>query len=57
MSSDVHTARSGNDWCLDIVSDLPSESSQGDPSIDDPVSDTGLGPRWGDFQVSGDFAS
>jgi hypothetical protein len=35
---------------------LPSQSPQDDPSIDDPVNDTGLGPRCGDFQVSGEFA-
>jgi hypothetical protein len=57
MSSDVHTAWSRNDWRVDIVSDLPSQSSQGDPSIDDPVNDTGLGPRHGDLQISGEFAS
>ena len=57
MSSDVHTALSGNDWHFDLVHDLPSQSRQGDRGVDDPVSDTGLGPRCGDFRVSGDFAS
>ena len=56
MSSNVHTALSRNDWHLDLVHDLPSQSLQGDPSIDDPVNDTGLGPRCGDLQVSGEFA-
>ena len=55
MSSNVHTL-SRNDWRLDLVYDLPSQSLQGDPSIDDPVNDTGLGPRHGDLQVSGEFA-
>jgi hypothetical protein len=47
VSSNVHTALSRNDWPLDLVYDLPSQSLQGDPSIDDPVNDTGLGPRCG----------
>jgi hypothetical protein len=57
MSSNVHTALSRNDWHLNRVHDLPSQSLQGDLSIDDPVNDTGLGPRNGDLQVSGEFAS
>ena len=57
MNRNVHTALSRNDWHLDLVNDLPSQSLQGDPSIDDPVNDTGLGPRHGDLQVSGEFAS
>ena len=40
MSSNVHTTLSRNDWHLDLVHDLPSQSLQGDPSIDDPVNDT-----------------
>lgn len=52
MSSDVHTAWSRNDWHLDLVHDLPSQSLGGDPSIDDPVNDTGLGTQHGDLQVS-----
>lgn len=57
MSSNVHTTLSRNDWHLHLVHYLPSQSLQGDPSIDDPVNDTGLGPRRGDLQVSGEFAS
>ena len=57
MSSDVHTTLSRNDWHLDLVHDLPSQSPPGDSSIDDPVNDTGLGPRHGDLQVSSEFAS
>jgi hypothetical protein len=53
MSSDVQTAWSRNDWHLDLVHDLPSQPPHGDSSIDDPVNDTGLGPRHGDLQVSG----
>jgi hypothetical protein len=56
VSSNVHTAWSRNDWHLDLVHDLPSQFLQGDPSIDDPVNDSGLGPRYGDLQVSGEFA-
>jgi len=55
VSSNVHTAFSRNDWHPDLH-DLPSPSLQDDPSIDDPVNDTGLGPRCGDLQVSGEFA-
>ena len=51
MSSSVHTALSENDWHLDLVHDLRSQSLPGDPSIDDPVNDTGLGLRCGDLQV------
>ena len=56
MSSNVHSTFSRNDWRLDLVHDLPSQSPQGDPSIDDPVNDTGLGPRHSDLQVSREFA-
>ena len=56
VSSNVHTALSKNDWHLDPVHDLPSRLLQGDPSIDDPVNDTGVGPRHGDLQLSGEFA-
>jgi hypothetical protein len=56
VSSSVHTALSKNDWNLDLVHDSPSQSLPGDPNIDDPVNDTGLGPRHGDLQVSGEFA-
>jgi len=57
VSTNVYTVLSRNDWHLDLVHDLPSQSPQGDPSIDDPVNDTGLGPRRGDLQVSGEFAA
>jgi hypothetical protein len=56
VSSHVHTTLSRDDWYLDLVHNLPSQSPQGDPSIDDPVNDTGLGSRCGDLQVSGEFA-
>ena len=57
MSSNVHTALSTDDWRPDLVRDLTSRSPQGDPGIDDPVNDTGLGPRCGDLQLSGESAS
>jgi hypothetical protein len=53
VSSNIDTAWSRNDWHIDLVHDLPSQLPQGDSSIDDPVNDTGLGPRHGDLQVSG----
>jgi hypothetical protein len=57
VSSNVHTAVSRSDWYPDLALDLLSQCLQGDPNIDDPVNDTGLGPRCGDFQVSREFAS
>jgi hypothetical protein len=56
VSSNVHIALSRSDWHLDLVHDLPSQFPQGDPSIDDPVNDTGLGLRCGDLQVSNEAA-
>jgi hypothetical protein len=56
VSSSVHSALSRNDWHPDLVHYLPSQCLQGDPSIADPVNDTGLGLRCGDLQVSGEFA-
>jgi hypothetical protein len=55
MSSNAHTAPSRNDWHPDLIHDLPSQRLQDDPSIDDPVNDTGLGRRCGDLQVSGEL--
>ena len=56
MRSRVHTALSRNDWYLDLVQDLPSQSALGDPGVDDPVNDTGLGLRCGDLQLSGELS-
>jgi hypothetical protein len=56
VSSNVNTALSRNDRPHDLVHDLPSQSLQGDASIDDPVNDTGVGPLCGDFRVSSEFA-
>jgi hypothetical protein len=41
---------------LDLADDAPSRLSMADPSIDDPVNDTGLAPRHGDLQLSDEFA-
>ena len=41
---------------LDLAYDAMSGLSVADPSIDDPVNDTGLGPRRGDLQLSDEFA-
>ena len=54
MGSNAHIASSRNDWHPDLIYDLPSQSLQGNPNIDDPVNDTGRGLRCGDFQVPGD---
>jgi hypothetical protein len=56
VSSNVHAVLSRNDWHPDLVHDLPSQCLQDDLSIDDPVNDTGLGPRCGDLHVSGELA-
>jgi hypothetical protein len=56
VNNNIHTTLSRNNRPLNLVYDLPYQSLQGDPSIDDPVDDTGLGPRCGDLQVSGEFA-
>jgi hypothetical protein len=56
VSSNIHTTSSVSDWHPDLVHDLPSQSLQNDPGIDDPVYDTGLGERCGDLQVSAEFA-
>jgi hypothetical protein len=44
------------DWQLDFAYGAPSSLSVADTSIDDPVNDTGLGPRRGDLQLSDEFA-
>jgi hypothetical protein len=54
--SNVQSALSTTDWHLDLAYDAPSTLSVVDPSIDDPVNDTGLGPRRGDLQLSDEFA-
>ena len=57
MSRNVHIVLCRKDCHHPLVQDFLSQSLQGDPSIDDPVNDTGLSPRQGDLQVSDEFAS
>ena len=54
-ASNVNSALSTTDWHLDLTFDAPSRLSVADPSIDDPVNDTGLGPRRGDLRLSDEF--
>lgn len=55
-ASNVHPVRSTTDWQLDFAYDTPSRLSMADPSIDDPVNDTGVGPQRGDLQLSDGLA-
>ena len=55
-ATNVQSALSITDWHLDLAYDAPSRLSVADSSIDDPVNDTGLGPRRGDLQLSDEFA-
>jgi len=55
-TSTIQTESFITDWQLDIADEAPSRLSGPDPSIDDPVNDTGLGPRRGDLQLSDEFA-
>ena len=55
-TSAIQTESFITDWQLDIAYDAPSRLWVADPSIDDPVNDTGLGPRRGDLQLSDEFA-
>lgn len=57
MSSTIRTMLLRNDSHLDLIQELPSQPIEFDPSIDDPVDDTGLGPRRGDLQVSVEVTS
>jgi hypothetical protein len=43
-------------WGLDLAYDAIARLPVGDSGIDDPVDDTGLGPRRGDLQIFGEFA-
>jgi len=54
-ASYVQPALSTTDWHLDLAYDAPSRLSMADPSIDDPVNDTGLGARRGVLQLSDEF--
>jgi hypothetical protein len=55
-ATNIQSALSTMDWHLDLAYDAPSRLSVADPSIDDPVNDTGLSPRRGDLQLSDEFA-
>jgi hypothetical protein len=44
------------DLKLELTDRLPHMSVDGDPGIDDPVNDTGLGPHRGDLHLSDEFA-
>ena len=60
-ASNVQTILSTTDWHLDPAYDAAprlsvADSSMAGPGIDDPVNDTGLGPRRGDLQLSDEFA-
>ena len=55
-ATNVQSVLSTTDWHLDLAYDAPSRLSVADPSIDDPVNDTGIGPRRGDLQLSDEFA-
>ena len=54
-ASNVQSALFTTDLYFDLAYDAPSRLSVADPSIDDPVNDTGLGPRRGDLQLSDEF--
>ncbi len=54
-ASNVQPALSKTPWHSDVACDAPSRLPVADPSIDDPVSDTGRGPRRGDLQLSHEF--
>ena len=54
--SSVQPALSATGSSLDFSYGAPSRLSVVDPGIDDPVSDTGLGPLRGDLQLSDEFA-
>jgi hypothetical protein len=55
-ATNVQSALPRTDWHWNLAYDAPSRMSVADPSIDDPVNDTGLGPRRGDLQLSDEFA-
>ena len=55
-ASNVQPELSTTDWHLDLAYDAAPRLSVADPSIDDPVNDTGLGPQRGDLHLSDEFA-
>ena len=55
-ASNAQRLLSTANWQLGLAFGERSTSLQCDPNIDDPVNDTGLGPRRGDLQLSDEFA-
>lgn len=55
-ATNVKSVLSAMEQHVDLAHDAPFRSWVVDPSIDDPVNDTGLGPRRGDLQLSDEFA-
>ena len=55
-ASNAQRLLSTANWQLGLAFGERSTSFQCDPNIDDPVNDTGLGPRRGDMQLSDEFA-
>jgi hypothetical protein len=55
-TTSVQSAFSTTHRYLELGYDAPSRSSVVEPSVDDPVNDTGLGPQRGDLQLSDKFA-
>ena len=55
-ASNAQSAWSRTHWHVDLAYDAPSRLSVIDAGIDDPVNDTGIGPRRGDLQLSDEFA-
>jgi len=51
----VEPVSSAADWLLGFHHDEPSSLLVADSGIDDPVNDTGSGPRRGDLQLSDEF--
>lgn len=55
-ASNVQPALFMKDFHLDLACDAPSSTATANPSIDDPVNDTGFGPGHGDLQLVDEFA-
>ena len=55
-ASEIQSALWTTDWRPDLTSRASGRLSVIDPNIDDPVNDTGIGPRRGDLQLSDEFA-
>ena len=55
-ASNIQSALGTTDSPLDLAYAAPSRLSVADPSIDDPVNDTGIESQRGDLQLSDEFA-